>query len=131
LDPHLPEISINYEEIKQAFLNLVKNSLESMPDGGELIIETSLKTTAQGEFISIVFSDRGSGIRREDLKHLFRPFFTTKVRGSGLGLAICYRIIVERHKGKLNIESEEGKGTKIIVELPIHPGRDIHGEKSS
>jgi two-component system NtrC family sensor kinase len=78
-----------------------------------------------------VFSDRGSGIRREDLKHLFRPFFTTKVRGSGLGLAICYRIIVERHKGKLNIESEEGKGTKIIVELPIHPGRDIHGEKSS
>ena len=72
----------------------------------------------------IVISDRGSGIRKEDMKHLFAPFFTTKLRGSGLGLAICHRIIVERHNGKINVESEEGRGTKVTIELPIHSSRE-------
>jgi signal transduction histidine kinase len=121
LDPQLPRIYINYEEIKQAFVNLVKNSFESMPEGGDLIIETGLKKNSPSESIVIVFSDSGSGIRKEDRKHLFDPFFTTKLRGSGLGLAICHRIIVERHKGKIDIESEEGRGTKVTVELPIRP----------
>ena len=64
------------------------------------------------------------GIRREDKKHLFSPFFTTKLRGSGLGLAICHRIVVERHSGKMDVESEEGRGTKVIVELPIRSSRE-------
>ncbi len=120
LDPHLPEISVNYEEIKQAFLNLVRNALESMPNGGELIIDTKLKSEPEGKFISIEFRDHGIGVRHEHLKRILSPFFTTKVRGSGLGLPICHRIIVERHNGKLNIESEEGRGTKVVVELPFH-----------
>ncbi len=119
LDADLPLTHINYEEIKQAFLNVVKNSFESMPGGGQLVIETGTKALSREKSIMIVFSDRGSGIPKEDMKRLFDPFFTTKLRGSGLGLAICRRIIVERHQGKIDIESEEGVGTKVTIELPI------------
>jgi signal transduction histidine kinase len=121
LDPHLPKISINYEEIKRVFLNIIKNSFESMPEGGELIIETRLKKRSSGKSIVVVFEDRGLGIRKEDMKRLFAPFFTTKLRGSGLGLAICRRIVVERHKGKIEVDSQEGKGSTFTVELPIQP----------
>jgi signal transduction histidine kinase len=120
LDPQLPKIRINYEEIKQAFLNMVKNSFESMPEGGELVIETSLNTHSEPKSVVIVFSDQGSGIREEDIKHIFDPFFTTKLRGSGLGLPICHRIIVDRHRGRIDVKSEERLGTRFIVELPIH-----------
>ena len=124
LDPQLPTTYINYEEIKQAFLNIVKNSFESMPEGGELVVETGVTPQSEGKSVLIVFSDRGSGIRKEDMKHLFSPFFTTKLRGSGLGLAICHRIVVERHSGKIDVESEEGRSTKVIVELPIRSSRE-------
>ena len=100
-----------------------------MPEGGELVIETGLRTHSRTNSVVIVFSDRGSGIRKEDMKHLFDPFFTTKQRGSGLGLAICHRIIVERHKGKIDIESDEGKGTTVTVELPVRSRNDVSGEK--
>jgi len=120
LDPQLPKIRINYEEMKQAFLNIAKNSFESMPEGGELVIETGLNTHSEPPSVVIVFSDRGPGIREEDMKHIFVPFFTTKSRGSGLGLAICHRVIVDRHRGKIDVKSEERLGTRFIVELPIH-----------
>ena len=129
LDPQLPKVYINYEEIKEVFLNLVKNSFESMPEGGELVVETGLRTRSPAESVIIVFRDRGSGVRKEDMKRLFDPFFTTKQRGSGLGLAICHRIIVERHKGKIDIESDEGKGTTVTVELPVRFRNDVSGEK--
>jgi signal transduction histidine kinase len=120
LDPQLPKLRINYEEIKQAFLNIIRNSFESMPDGGELVIETGLNTHSEPTSVVIVFSDHGPGIREEDMKHIFDPFFTTKTRGSGLGLPICQRIIVDRHRGKIDVKSEERLGTRFIVELPIH-----------
>ena len=123
LDPQLPTTRFNYEEIRRVFLNIVKNSFESMPGGGELVIETAVKAQSPEKFIVIAFSDSGSGIRREDSKNLFVPFFTTKLRGSGLGLAICHRIIVERHNGKIDIESQEKSGTRVIVELPIYSAR--------
>jgi signal transduction histidine kinase len=131
LDPQLPKIGINYEEIKQTFLNLIKNSFESMPEGGELVIETGIKTSSPTESVVVSFRDSGSGVRKEDMKHLFDPFFTTKLRGSGLGLAICHRIITERHKGKIEIKSEEGKGTTVIVELPLHRSASLRGAKQS
>lgn len=124
LDPQLPTTCFNCEEIKRVFLNIVKNSFESMPEGGELVIETTVKVQSAKESILIVFSDFGVGIRKEDTKHLFAPFFTTKLRGSGLGLAICRRIIVERHNGKIDIESEEGVGTKVIIEIPIRSAKE-------
>ena len=119
LDPALPMTHVNYEQMKQAFLNIAKNSFESMPEGGELVVETGMNSEFGNQTITVVFRDHGLGIRREDLKSLFNPFFTTKSRGSGLGLAICRRIIVDRHNGKIDIESEEGAGTKVTIELPI------------
>ena len=117
MEPHLPKIYANYEEIKQVFINIVKNSFEAMPDGGQLTIKTCRKSDSP-RYIEVIFSDTGIGIKKENLSKLFNPFFTTKLRGSGLGLAICRRIIKERHHGKIYIESEENKGTTVKVELP-------------
>jgi signal transduction histidine kinase len=116
--PHLPKIYANYEEIRQAFLNVVKNAFEAMSEGGELTIKTRRKSDSP-KHIEVVFIDNGIGIKRKHMKSLFNPFFTTKLRGTGLGLAICHRIITERHEGKIHIESEEKRGTTVIVELPI------------
>jgi signal transduction histidine kinase len=118
LDPYLPKIFANYEEIKQAFVNIVRNAFEAMPEGGEFTIETCCKAES-ATHVEIIFKDIGMGIKPENLKSLFKPFFTTKLRGTGLGLAISRRIIVERHSGKVQIESEEAKGTTIKIELPI------------
>jgi len=117
LDPQLPRAYANYEELKQVFLNIVKNAFEAMPEGGELTIKTCLKSDSQKN-IEITLTDHGMGIKKENLSKLFNPFFTTKVRGTGLGLAVCRRIIVERHHGKIHIESEENRGTTVKVELP-------------
>jgi len=118
LDPQLPKIYANYEEIRQAFSNIVKNGLEATPEGGELTIKTRHNSDSP-KGIEILFIDDGMGIKKENKGSLFKPFFTSKPRGTGLGLAICHRIIVERHHGKIQIESEEKKGTTVIVELPI------------
>jgi len=118
MDPHLPKVYANYEEIKQAFLNIVKNAFEAMPKGGEFTIKTCRKSDSS-KSIEISFIDNGIGVKKENLGRLFNPFFTTKLRGTGLGLAICRRIIVERHHGKIYVESEGKKGTTVKVELPI------------
>ena len=123
--PQLPKILANYEEIKQAFVNIVKNGFEAMSEGGEFVIKTSFKPDPDPGWIEIVFVDHGLGIKEENLQFLFQPFFTTKPRGTGLGLAICKRIIVERHDGKINVESEEDRGTTIVVELPVGPPKDV------
>jgi two-component system sporulation sensor kinase A len=117
LDPNLPKIYVNYEEIKQAFLNIVKNGFEAMPEGGEFTIKTRYKSDS-AKHIEIIFADKGIGIKKENLSKLFNPFFTTKLRGTGLGLAICRKIIAERHHGEIYIESEENRGTTVKVELP-------------
>jgi signal transduction histidine kinase len=115
----LPKFFGNYEEIKQAFLNILRNGLEAMDEGGELIIRTSFQLEPKPGWVRVALADHGLGMKEENLQFLFHPFFTTKPRGTGLGLAICKRIIVERHHGKMQIESLEGKGTTVTVELPI------------
>jgi two-component system, sporulation sensor kinase E len=69
--------------------------------------------------VAVVIKDTGIGIKKEDLKHIGIPFFTTKIRGTGLGLALCRRIIIERHQGEFLIESEAGKGTAVTIKLPV------------
>ncbi|MEW6375889.1 MAG: ATP-binding protein [Thermodesulfobacteriota bacterium] len=118
MDPYLPKIYANYEEIKQAFLNIMKNAFEAMPEGGEFTIKARQKSDLP-KYMEIIFIDNGIGIKKENMRKIFEPFFTTKLRGTGLGLSICRRIINERHHGKIYIESEEEKGTTIKVELPI------------
>jgi signal transduction histidine kinase len=125
LASNLPKVYANYEEIKQAFLNIVRNAFEAMGEGGELVVKTSFKSEPAPGGVQIVFDDHGIGMKEENLRFLFHPFFTTKPRGTGLGLAICQRIIVERHSGTIHIRSEEGKGTTVTVELPIETPKEI------
>jgi len=101
------------EKIKQAFINILLNSLDAIEKKGEIIINTFEE---DGNAV-IEFIDTGSGIDEKDLQYIFDPFFTTKKQGTGLGLSITENIIVE-HKGKITIESKIGIGTKVIIRLP-------------
>ncbi|MDL1957183.1 MAG: PAS domain S-box protein [Candidatus Desulfofervidus auxilii] len=114
LDPHIPESLLDIKQIKQVLLNIIKNSIEAMPGGGNLTVITTLKN----DHILIKIKDTGKGISAENLKKIFDPFFTTKPKGSGLGLAISKKII-EAHKGKIFFESELGKGTTCVISIPI------------
>ncbi|MGZ8846357.1 MAG: sensor histidine kinase [Pyrinomonadaceae bacterium] len=99
--------------IRAALLNLVLNAVQSMPDGGRL----SISTDTNGKMLSVLISDTGGGISKEQLKHIFEPFNTTKSRGLGLGMPYAQRI-VERHAGRISLDSQLGKGTRVRIELP-------------
>lgn len=101
-------------QIKQVFINLMKNGIESMPNGGRIRIETRL---AGNGFIRIRFQDEGSGLSQELLQKLGQPFYTTKEKGTGLGLMVSFKII-ETHRGTISFQSELGRGTTIDVMLP-------------
>jgi two-component system, sporulation sensor kinase A len=115
-DLHNEEIYINCDEnqLKQIFINFIKNGIEAMPTGGLM----SINTLIENEHVCISFKDEGCGIPKEKLMNIGQPFFTTKEKGTGLGLAVSYSI-VENHKGEIIIESEEGKGTSIYLRLPL------------
>jgi two-component system NtrC family sensor kinase len=114
LEPDLPTVLADSDQLLQVFVNILTNALQAMPEGGELSIETK---KANG--IEIQISDTGRGIPEEILPRIFDPFFTTKEvgKGTGLGLSICYGII-ERHNGTIEVESEVGKGTTVTIILP-------------
>lgn len=120
-DPNLPKVYVNYEEIKQVLLNLLKNSFEAMIKSPtkELTVKTINKVFQNSGWVEIILRDTGLGIKNENLKLIGTPFFTTKIRGTGLGLAVCHRIIADRHKGKILIESEEALGTTVTIKLPV------------
>jgi len=120
LQEDLPRIKANFNEIKQVFLNIIKNSMEAIENEGKLNINTNYHPKHSNKFISIEFSDNGKGIKGEISKKIFDPFFTTKTGGSGLGLAVCRKIICENHLGMINIKSQVGKGTKVIIRLPVN-----------
>jgi len=111
---NLPEIVFDADRLKQVFLNLLNNSMEAMPEGGGLEISA---ITDDG-FLSIRIADTGIGIPAEKLPLIFEPFFTSKGHGTGLGLAISYNIISDRGGG-IDIESEVGVGTTVVVSLPL------------
>ena len=113
-DPEL-EIKVDPAQIKQAFLNLILNAMEAMVHGGCITIKTQ---TRQAGFFEIRIQDEGCGIAKEDLKHIFDPFFSTKDSGTGLGLAIVHQII-KNHHGTVAAESEIGKGTQFVIKLPL------------
>ncbi|MEA3361068.1 MAG: ATP-binding protein [Thermodesulfobacteriota bacterium] len=102
--------------LKQVFLNLVKNSMESMEKGGILSIETILS----GDHAEITVTDEGCGITEQDKEKIFSPFFTTKSHGTGLGLCISKRIIEEHTDSSFTMKSKEGKGTSFKISLPIY-----------
>ncbi|MEF3303041.1 PAS domain S-box protein [Paenibacillus sp. GYB003] len=111
----LPDIYCDENQLKQVFINLIKNAIEAMPGGGNVVI------TAEPlgcEHVSIKIKDQGEGIPETIVSKLGEPFLTTKTNGTGLGLMISYRI-VEQHHGTLTINSAEKKGTTIELKLPV------------
>ncbi len=110
----LPEMLIDSAQMKQAFHNLVRNACQAMPQGGELTI----RGTFTDYEVRLDFEDTGKGINPAQMGKLFQPFATTRVGGTGLGLLIVRRILRE-HGGEIDIESREGKGTRITLWLPL------------
>jgi len=112
-------IYANRSEMRQVIWNILLNALQSMPAKGALNIEAKRKVFNDSpDCLEIVVTDNGCGIAQKDLEKIFEPFYTTRERGTGLGLAIVNRI-VESNRGKINILSEVGKGTKCVLLLPI------------
>jgi nitrogen fixation negative regulator NifL len=108
------------DKLRQVFLNLINNSKYSMKDGGVLTLNSNSIEKNDREYIRLTFSDTGKGINKEILNRIFEPFFSTKPegQGTGLGLSVAHRII-EDHKGFIDVESTEGKGTSFFIDLPL------------
>ena len=126
--PPLPPILMDREQMKQVVLNLLLNAIQAMPSGGHLRLGGQV--LEDNRWVQFSIQDSGTGIPPEDMKKLFDPFFSTKEGGVGLGLSIAHRI-VDQHRGKIEIESTPGQGTRINLWLPIsqkeghadYPGR--------
>jgi two-component system nitrogen regulation sensor histidine kinase GlnL len=127
-DPSLPPILGDEDRLVQVFHNLVRNAIESMKRGGQVLLSSRVSMnplygrmdTGSGQRIMVeaVVADEGTGIPTGLRSRIFDPFFTTKESGLGLGLAVCHRII-EEHDGVIQVDSVEGKGTTVTCFLPI------------
>ncbi len=105
-------------QIRQVFLNLLRNAIDATHPGGEITVRLKL----EDRYLVVKIADTGIGIPQQNLDKIFDLFFTTKPKGTGLGLAICKKI-VQDHDGDIMIESEEGKGTAVTVKLPLPRGQ--------
>ena len=112
----LPHISVDPNQIRQVFLNLIINAGHAMPKGGDL--EISTYRSADGGYVCAEIKDTGAGIPEENITRIFDPFFTTKPEGTGLGLAISYGII-ENNGGRIEVKSTLGEGTIFVVMLRV------------
>lgn len=113
-ESNLPAIKCEENQLKQVFLNLLKNAIESMPNGGEVRVSVS----REDEMLLVAFADQGCGISEDRLARLGEPFFTTKEAGTGLGLMVSFKIIAQ-HGGTITVDSQEGVGTTFEVRLPV------------
>lgn len=117
LSPSLPNLVADFDQLHQVCTNLILNAIQAMSQGGKLTIRTSVSNG----YLKTEFQDTGCGISPENMRKLFTPFFTTKgeVKGVGLGLAISYGII-QRHYGRIEVQSKEGEGSTFTIYLPLH-----------
>jgi len=116
LNPSLPKLMSDFDQLQQVYTNLILNAIQAMPEGGRL----TLRTLADANQLKIEGRDTGCGISPENMRKLFTPFFTTKGKGKGvgLGLAVAYGII-QRHQGRIEVQSKEGEGTTFTIYLPL------------
>jgi two-component system, NtrC family, sensor kinase len=116
LDPSLPGTQGNGGKLQQVFMNLFLNARDAMPTGGEL----KIRTYQEDSTLVVEVGDTGVGIKNDDIKRIYDPFFTTKEvgKGTGLGLAVSYGIIQE-HSGRISVSSEPGKGTTFTLQFPV------------
>ncbi|MBL7226204.1 MAG: PAS domain-containing protein [Desulfobacteraceae bacterium] len=116
----LPDIMGSEDQLQQVFMNLVSNAAEAMESSEEGVLRVETEHSLKNNSIVVRVQDTGVGISKENRAALFEPFFTTKKKGKGvgLGLSVVYGII-EDHKGSINVESEAGRGTTFVVEIPL------------
>jgi signal transduction histidine kinase len=112
---HLPATPIDATQMQQVLVNLVKNAMQAMTRDGTLTLQTG--ESSEGVWLSV--ADTGGGISQEQIARIFEPFYTTKKKGTGLGLMIVQRI-VRAHNGRIELESNIGKGTTFRIWLPLH-----------
>jgi two-component system, NtrC family, sensor histidine kinase HydH len=110
----IPPFAFDPGQVRQVLINLFKNALEAMPEGGDLTV--SAEVEADNLILKII--DTGLGIPDDQVQNLFTPFFTTKPGGTGLGLVIC-RGLITQHQGEISIHSEVGRGTTCTIRLPM------------
>jgi signal transduction histidine kinase len=117
----LPQVWCEPSQLNQVFMNLLVNASHAIPDKGEITITSG----CQDDEVYVAVTDTGTGIAPENLSRIFDPFFTTKPvgKGTGLGLSLAYSI-VQKHHGRIEVQSELGKGTTFTVWLPINPPED-------
>jgi two-component system, NtrC family, nitrogen regulation sensor histidine kinase NtrY len=115
IDPNVPPVQADPEQLTRVLRNLVLNAIDAMPDGGTL----TLRTTALENGARLEVIDTGQGLTPEECERLFTPYYTTKTHGTGLGLAIVQSVISD-HKGRISVESAPGKGTAFRIELGWH-----------
>ncbi|RKY01411.1 two-component sensor histidine kinase, partial [Candidatus Poribacteria bacterium] len=130
VDPSLPLISADKDKLRIAFVNLIRNACQAMPEGGTLLISAGYREEKGRSYVEISFKDTGCGMPKDVLKRIFEPFFTTKPRGLGLGLANV-KNIVSLHQGEIKVESKEGVGSTFTIMLPllaVEEGGDGSGE---
>jgi len=113
INKHLPDILMNYQHIEGAFVNLILNALDAMPNGGKIFFDSN----KNDKWLIIKIKDTGEGISRENLKKVFNPFFTTKEKGTGLGLNLVYQTM-NFHEGKMKITSKINEGTTVELKFP-------------
>lgn len=116
ISKELPEFFADEKSVQSAFVNIIINALDAMLEGGRLVIDASFDS--EENEIEIRFADTGKGIPKEHMDKLFKLFFSTREDGTGLGLALVHQII-NAHKGRINVESEVGKGTEVSIRLPV------------
>jgi PAS domain S-box-containing protein len=127
LAPDTPTIFADRQKLRQVFLNLLTNASDAMPRGGTLTLRASPDRADDGTaVVRMEVADTGVGIAAEALPRVMEPFFTTKEegKGTGLGLAICRRVVQEHH-GRIEVISEEGRGTTVRVVLPVKTGANV------
>jgi two-component system sensor histidine kinase HydH len=116
-DNNLPEITADPDMLYQAFLNILINAMQAMPQGGKI----SIQICSSGNSVEIFFEDQGEGIAEDILEKIWDPFFTTKSKGTGLGLGIV-KNIVESHGGSVRISNRSVSGARVTVKLPVEQG---------
>ena len=115
LDAALPAVSADEELLRQAFINILQNAAQAMPSGGAVRIRTRPEEV---DWVRVAVTDQGVGIAPEDVDKIFKLYYTSKPGGSGIGLSVVYRI-VQLHDGTVEAKSEPGRGTAVIVRLPV------------
>jgi signal transduction histidine kinase len=114
LDAHLPVLSLDENQIRRVIINLMRNAIQAMPDGGTITVST----VHENQWVTVEIADTGIGISDDDIDKLFDAFFSSKSTGSGLGLTVSAQII-NNHGGTIEVKRREPKGTVFIIKLPL------------